>query len=49
MMVIAVVAAVITPPDVVSLVLVAVPLYLLYEVSIQIVRHTGSQLRYYEP
>lgn len=49
MMVIAVVAAVITPPDVVSLVLVAVPLYLLYEVSIQIVRHTCSQLRYYEP
>ncbi len=49
MMVIAVVAAVITPPDVVSLVLVAVPLYLLYEVSIQIVRHTGSQMHEEEP
>ncbi|MCH5310785.1 MAG: twin-arginine translocase subunit TatC [Prevotella sp.] len=32
------VAAVITPPDIMTLVLVAIPLYLLYEVSIRIVR-----------
>ena len=32
------VSAVITPPDIMTLVLVAIPLYLLYEVSIRIVR-----------
>lgn len=32
------VAAVITPPDIMTLILVAIPLYLLYEVSIRIVR-----------
>lgn len=32
-----VVAAVITPPDLMTLVLVVIPLYLLYEVSIRIV------------
>ena len=32
------VAAIITPPDVMTLVLVAVPLYLLYEVSIKVVK-----------
>lgn len=37
-LVIALVAAVITPPDAMSLVLVALPLYLLYEVSIFVVR-----------
>ena len=42
-MVIAVVAAVITPPDVMSLILVAIPLYLLYEVSIRIVAWTGKK------
>lgn len=36
---IALVAAVITPPDLLTLVLVAVPMYALYEVSIRIVRH----------
>lgn len=36
---IALVAAIITPPDLLTLVLVAVPMYALYEVSISIVRH----------
>ncbi len=35
---ICVVAAIITPPDIMTLILVAVPLYLLYEVSIRVVR-----------
>lgn len=35
---IALVAAIITPPDLMTLVLVTIPLYLLYEVSIRIVR-----------
>ena len=42
-LVIAIVAAVITPPDVMSLILVAIPLYLLYEVSIRIVAWTGKK------
>ena len=33
-----VVAAVITPPDLMTLVLVTIPLYLLYELSVQIVK-----------
>lgn len=37
-LVIMVVAAVITPPDLMTLVLVAIPLYLLYEVSIRVVK-----------
>ncbi|MCM1079866.1 MAG: twin-arginine translocase subunit TatC [Bacteroidales bacterium] len=37
-----VVAAVVTPPDVMTLVLVAMPLYLLYEISIRVVRMTGK-------
>lgn len=40
-LVIAVAAAAITPPDIMSLVLVAVPLYLLYEVSIRVAHHTS--------
>ncbi|MDE5560943.1 MAG: twin-arginine translocase subunit TatC [Bacteroidaceae bacterium] len=32
------VAAIITPPDLMTLVLVTIPLYLLYEMSIQVVR-----------
>ncbi len=35
------VAAVITPPDVMTLLLVALPLYLLYEVSIRVARWSG--------
>ncbi|MCQ2289298.1 MAG: twin-arginine translocase subunit TatC [Muribaculaceae bacterium] len=35
------VAAIITPPDLLSLVLVTIPLYLLYEVSIRVVRIVG--------
>lgn len=38
LIVIAFVAAIITPPDLMTLVLVTIPLYLLYEVSIRIVR-----------
>lgn len=33
------IAAVITPPDLMTLVLVTIPLYLLYEISISVVRH----------
>lgn len=33
------VAAVITPPDILTLILVTIPLYLLYEVSIWVIRH----------
>jgi sec-independent protein translocase protein TatC len=32
------VAAIITPPDLMTLILVTIPLYLLYEVSIRVVR-----------
>lgn len=35
-------AAVITPPDVMTLLIVTVPLYMLYELSIKIVRITGG-------
>lgn len=41
LLVIMTVAAVITPPDLMTLVLVSIPLYLLYEVSIRIVKWTG--------
>lgn len=34
------IAAIITPPDVMTLILVGVPLYLLFEASIKIIRHT---------
>lgn len=37
-LIIMIVAAVITPPDIMTLVLVTIPLYLLYEVSIRVVR-----------
>lgn len=40
--IIAVVAAVITPPDVISQMAVGVPLYILYEISIIIVKFTGK-------
>lgn len=38
-LVIMIVAAVITPPDLMTLILVTIPLYLLYEVSIIVVKH----------
>lgn len=38
-LIICLVAAIITPPDVMTLILVAVPLYLLYEVSIKVIKH----------
>ena len=40
--VIMIVAAIITPPDLMTLVLVTIPLYLLYEVSIFVVAHTPT-------
>lgn len=41
---ICVVAAIITPPDVMTLILVAVPLYLLYEVSIKVIKHVEKKI-----
>jgi sec-independent protein translocase protein TatC len=38
-----VVAAILTPPDVVSQILLAVPLYLLYEISILVVKFSGRK------
>lgn len=35
-------AAIITPPDLMTLILVTIPLYLLYEVSVRVVRHVGK-------
>ncbi len=42
-MVIMIVSAVITPPDLFTLVLVSIPLYLLYEVSIRIVKRVNPE------
>jgi sec-independent protein translocase protein TatC len=39
LIVIMLVAAIITPPDLMTLVLVSLPLYLLFEVSIQVIKH----------
>lgn len=39
------VAAVITPPDLMTLILVTIPLYLLYEVSIRVVKITNKQIK----
>jgi sec-independent protein translocase protein TatC len=41
--VIMMVAATITPPDVITLILVTIPLYLLYEISIRVVRIVAKQ------
>lgn len=38
-----VVAAVITPPDLMTFILVTIPLYLLYEVSILVLRRMGKR------
>ena len=38
------VAAIITPPDLMTLILVTIPLYLLYEVSIRVVKLVETQL-----
>lgn len=40
-----VVAAIITPPDLMTLVLVTIPLYLLYEVSIRVVGWSGPSIK----
>lgn len=42
--IIALFAAIITPPDIMTLILVAIPLYLLFEVSIHIVRISSKRL-----
>lgn len=42
--IIAVIAAIITPPDIFSLVMVAVPIYLLYEISIRLIHHTCKEI-----
>jgi len=42
LIVIMLVAAVITPPDLMTLVLVTIPLYLLYEISIRVVKLVGK-------
>lgn len=39
------VAAIITPPDVMTLVLVTIPLYLLFELSIKVLKWTGKRKR----
>jgi sec-independent protein translocase protein TatC len=36
------VAAIITPPDIMTLLLVTLPLYLLYEVSILVIRRVAA-------
>ncbi len=41
-LIICLVAAIITPPDVMTLILVAVPLYLLYEVSIKVIQRVEN-------
>ena len=43
-LIIMIVAAIITPPDLMTLILVAIPLYLLYEVSIRVVAWVGSTI-----
>lgn len=42
LIVIMLVAAIITPPDLMTLILVTIPLYLLYEVSVRIVKIVGT-------
>lgn len=37
-----IIAAIITPPDIMTLILVAIPLYLLYEISIRVVAWVGN-------
>lgn len=43
LIVIMIVAAIITPPDLMTLVLVTIPLYLLYEVSVRIAKIVESK------
>ena len=43
-LIIMIVAAIITPPDLMTLILVVIPLYLLYEVSIRVVAWVGSTI-----
>ena len=43
-LIIMIVAAIITPPDLMTLILVTIPLYLLYEVSIIVTRRVGNKV-----
>lgn len=38
-LIICIISAIITPPDIMTLILVAIPLYMLYEVSIRVIKH----------
>lgn len=42
-LIICLVAAIITPPDIMTLILVAVPLYFLYEISIRVIKRTENR------
>ena len=44
LMIIMVLSAVITPPDIISLLIVSIPLYSLYEVSISILKHMNKHI-----
>ncbi len=44
LLIILIIAAVITPPDIITLLLVGVPLYLLYEISIIVIRKTNIKV-----
>lgn len=48
-LIICIVAAVITPPDIMTLVLVAVPLYMMYEVSIRVLKRIELKNGYSHP
>ncbi|MCD8237386.1 MAG: hypothetical protein LUD00_12275 [Prevotellaceae bacterium] len=40
------VAAIITPPDLMTLILVSIPLYILYEISIRVARRYEKRSKY---
>ena len=42
LIIIMIVAAIITPPDLMTLILVTIPLYLLYEISVRVTKHTNG-------
>lgn len=44
-LIICLVAAIITPPDIMTLILVAIPLYLLYELSIQVIKKSTKPIK----
>lgn len=42
LIIIMIVAAIITPPDLMTLILVTIPLYLLFEISVRVTKHTNG-------